>query len=160
MPFTPFAFLLAFCTSAVRAHFRLQFPDPRGAFVAQKEIDFCGGYTDAVNNRTAFPLSGGMISISSGHENFVVGVLLSTSQNANTWEAFNNAGGQQQLVRNYARQPSAGTFCIPLDLNSTGIAGVQEGTNVTIQIVYLGGDGNLYQVRPLSQTVADSLFWL
>ncbi|KAF9270454.1 hypothetical protein L218DRAFT_35609 [Marasmius fiardii PR-910] len=151
MFFTPFAFLFGFSVGLVNAHFRLQFPTPRGAFVAQQELDFCGGYTDAVSNRTSFPLSGGMFSIDSGpHPNFVVGVMLSTSQNPNTWEAFNNAGGQQQFVRSFARETNAGIFCIPLELNSTGISGVQEGANVTIQIVFAGGDGNLYQCADLT----------
>jgi hypothetical protein len=50
------------------------------------------------------------------------------------------------LARNFASFSGAGGFCIPLDLSNTGISGVSDGANVTIQLVYNGGDGNLYQV--------------
>ncbi|KAJ8084267.1 hypothetical protein PM082_003035 [Marasmius tenuissimus] len=149
MRFASVPLLLACYASVVHAHFRLQFPQPRGEFVAQKELDFCGGYPEAVSNRSSFPLSKGSFSISTGHTNWVVGVILSTSQNPRTWEDF-YANGQQQLVRDYAKSPDAGTYCIPLDLSSTGIADVKDGANVTIQVVFAGGDGNLYQCADLT----------
>jgi hypothetical protein len=50
------------------------------------------------------------------------------------------------LARNFASGSGAGGFCIALDLSNTGISGVSDGANVTIQLVFNGGDGNLYQV--------------
>ena len=40
----------------------------------------------------------------------------------------------------------AGTFCFPIDIAASNISGVQEGANVTIQVIFDGGDGSLYQV--------------
>ena len=50
------------------------------------------------------------------------------------------------MARNFASFSGAGGFCFPLDLSNTGISGVSDGANVTIQLVFNGGDGNLYQV--------------
>jgi hypothetical protein len=71
-------------STAVQAHFQLQYPIPRGPFVQDSEPSFCGqpeiiyilfvdahrivdGYNDAVDNRTVFPLSNGIININSEH---------------------------------------------------------------------------------------------
>jgi hypothetical protein len=78
-----------------------------------------------------------------------VGVLLSTEQNPNSWESF-SLNETQTFVRDYAREEGAGTFCIPLDIAGANIPGAVDGANVTIQVVFEGGDGNLYQVRLLS----------
>ena len=51
------------------------------------------------------------------------------------------------MARNFASATGEGGFCIPLDLSDTGISGVSAGANVTIQFVFDGGDGTLYQVR-------------
>ena len=40
-----------------------------------------------------------------------------------------------------------GAFCFPVDLKAAGLDGVQDGTNVTLQFVFDGGDGELFQVR-------------
>ncbi|KAG6845672.1 hypothetical protein H0H87_005879 [Tephrocybe sp. NHM501043] len=56
--------------TGVNAHFRLLYPEPRGVFVADQEPNFCGGYTNALSNRTTFPLSGGFFSIKTGHPGF------------------------------------------------------------------------------------------
>jgi hypothetical protein len=51
------------------------------------------------------------------------------------------------VVRSIASGSGTGNFCIPLDLSNTGIGGVANGANVTIQLVYDGGDNkSLYQV--------------
>ena len=55
----------------------------------------------------------------------------------------------QTFVRDYAREEGAGTFCIPLDIAAANIPGAVDGANVTIQVVFEGGDGNLYQVHLL-----------
>jgi hypothetical protein len=39
-----------------------------------------------------------------------------------------------------------GIFCFPLNLAASGVAGVKDGANVTIQIQFNGGDGDLFQV--------------
>ena len=39
-----------------------------------------------------------------------------------------------------------GAFCFPIDLSKTNISGIANGGNVTVQIVFNGGDDTLYQV--------------
>lgn len=68
-------------------------------------------------------------------------------QDPTSFNNFTNSSGGQQLARNFASGSGAGGFCIPLDLSNTGISGVSDGANVTIQLVYNGGDGNLYQAH-------------
>lgn len=80
-----------------------------------------------------------------------VGVLISTVQNPVSFDNFtanDTSSGADQFARNFASGTGEGTFCIPLDLSSIGVSGVQDGANVTIQIVFDGGDGNLFQVSP------------
>jgi hypothetical protein len=66
-------------------------------------------------------------------------------QNPKSFDDFNSSTGEQ-IARNFASASGAGDFCIPLNLSSTGISGVADGANVTIQLVFNGGDGSLYQV--------------
>lgn len=75
-------------TASANAHFRLQYPLPRGPFVADDEVNFCGAslcrilsalrpnsildnYIQATTNRSDFPLNGGFLSLISGHNQFV-----------------------------------------------------------------------------------------
>ena len=78
--------LLTGAITTVNAHFRLAYPPPRGLFNASNEVYFCGNvasfsfirililgtdnYTQAVSNRSEFPLSGGYITLHSGHLNW------------------------------------------------------------------------------------------
>ncbi len=80
--FSTFA-LLASAITAVNAHFQLAFPPPRGSFDDNNEVNFCGNvarflsirglifaldnYSNAVSNRSEFPLSGGFITLNSEH---------------------------------------------------------------------------------------------
>ncbi|CAA7264700.1 unnamed protein product [Cyclocybe aegerita] len=147
-------FALLLCLfGAANAHFRLLYPLPRGNFVADLEPNFCGGYTEVTTNRTTFPLSGGFFSISTGHPGWTAGVLISTVENPNNFDNF-SVNGVQQLAKPFARDEGAGTFCIPLNLTEAGIPGVQDGANVTIQVLFEGGDGNLYQCADLTLSAA------
>ncbi|KIM48434.1 hypothetical protein M413DRAFT_440166 [Hebeloma cylindrosporum] len=148
MIFSTLTFLLCLFGVA-NAHFRLLYPLPRGNFVADDEPKFCGGYTDVTTNRTTFPLSGGFFSIRAGHPNWTGGVLISTVANPNSFDNF-TVNGVDQLVHPYAKQADTGTFCIPLNISAAGIAGATDGANVTIQVVFDGGDGNLYQCADLT----------
>lgn len=85
MRFSTFALLTSVIT-AVNAHIQLAYPPPRGPFNAQNEVNFCGNvarfssigvltfatdnYVDAVDNRTEFPISGGYVTLRSGHPNW------------------------------------------------------------------------------------------
>ncbi len=66
------------------------------------------------------------------------------------------------MARNFAKATGAGGFCIPLDLSNTGISGVSSGANVTLQFVFNGGDGNLYQVSlrvACSSSIGRRVMW-
>ncbi|TFK23122.1 hypothetical protein FA15DRAFT_688082 [Coprinopsis marcescibilis] len=141
---------LALLTSGAQAHFRLLHPEPRGPFVADLEPNFCGGYDNAVSNRSEFPLSGGFFTLQTNHGPFTAGVILSTEQNPSTFDAFNFANGSQQFARGFATEDDGGTYCIPLDIAAANIPGAVDGANVTIQIVFDGGDGSLYQCADLT----------
>ncbi|KAF8168332.1 hypothetical protein B0H34DRAFT_685112 [Crassisporium funariophilum] len=148
MIFSLYSFLLCLI-GAANAHFRLNYPLPRGNFVADIEPQFCGGYTQVTTNRTTFPLSGGFFSIRTGHPGWTAGVLISTIQNPISFDNF-SSNGAQQIVSPYAKQDDAGTFCVPLNISAANIAGVRDGSNVTIQVVFEGGDGPLYQCADLT----------
>ena len=125
---------------------------------------FVDGYDNAVSNRTIFPLNGGFFSLNSEHPQwsgtflfhnhrrrnlriFSAEVMLSTDQNPNTFNDF----PANSLAKQPFMQSGEGIFCFPLNLSAAGITGVQDGANVTIQIEFNGGDGNLFQVSYCSE---------
>lgn len=138
------ALLVLALATVVNAHFQLQFPPPRGPFVEDNEPKFCDGYNTPAANRSTFPLSGGFFTLNSEHPQWTSGILVSTSENPTSFNNFN------QVVPFFQTQ-GEGLFCIPLDFashaNSTQL---KDGQNVTIQIVFDGGDGNLYQCADLT----------
>ncbi|KLO13937.1 hypothetical protein SCHPADRAFT_903702 [Schizopora paradoxa] len=143
--------LLVFAAVA-SAHFQLQFPVPRGAFVASNEPNFCDGYQNSVNNRSTFPLNGGFISYKSGHPHSTNAVLISIDQDPQSFSAFNTSstGVQLPFAVPFFELNTAGTFCFPLNIGDLNIQGVTNGSNVTIQVMYNGGDGNLFQCSDLT----------
>jgi hypothetical protein len=149
MRFSTFALLTSVIT-VTNAHFQVAYPPPRGVFVAANEPNFCGGYVQAVSNRSEYPLSGGIVTLRSGHPNWSFAIIISTVQDPTSFDNFTNSTGGQQIVRNFVSGSGAGGFCIPLDLNNTDISGVQDGANVTIQYIYNGGDGSLYECSDLT----------
>lgn len=50
------------------------------------------------------------------------------------------------MVVPYFLTNGEGSYCFPIDISASGISGVQDGANVTIQVIYNGGDDTLYQV--------------
>ncbi|KAI0271511.1 hypothetical protein BC834DRAFT_818334 [Gloeopeniophorella convolvens] len=142
--------LLASVVASVSAHFQLGYPAPRGPFVEDSEPNFCDDYVHAVSNRSEFPLSGGFVTLTSEHTNWNLAVLISTVQDPTSFDNFSTPSGQNQLARNFATATGEGEFCIPLDLSNTGISSVKDGANVTIQLLFNGGDGALYQCADLT----------
>jgi len=124
-----------------------------------------GGYAQPAN-RTLFPLSNGLIVWEASHSEWTstlyihlvqsfyggpdryrspVGVMLSTAASPQAFTDFHTASGGDQLVVDYFK--GTGTSgCITVKPNGAGIPGIQNGTNVTLQMVFDGGDGRLYQV--------------
>ena len=47
----------------------------------------------------------------------------------------------------FFQQNGKGQYYFSIDLTTIGLSGIQDGTNLTIQVISEGGDGNLYQVR-------------
>jgi hypothetical protein len=43
-----------------------------------------------------------------------------------------------------------GLACFNVDLSKSGVSGIQDGANVTIEVVFDGGDGQLYQCADLT----------
>jgi len=142
--------LLSGAISVVNAHFQLAYPPPRGPFVDDDEVNFCDNYVHAVTNRSEFPLKGGFVTLNSEHVSWSLAIELSTVQDPTSFNNFTNSSGGQQLARNSASASGEGGFCIPLDLSNTGISGVADGANVTIQLIYNGGDGSLFQCADLT----------
>jgi len=148
MRFTAIAFAVVFATAA-NAHFQLQYPLPRGVFVQDQEPTFCDGYDSAVPNRTVFPLSNGLINLNSEHPQWTVGVIVSMQQDPTSFGDFNSSSGFQYVVP-YFQQNGEGKYCFPIDLAQAGFSGIQDGANVTIQVIFDGGDGELYQCADLT----------
>ncbi|EJD04042.1 uncharacterized protein FOMMEDRAFT_33917, partial [Fomitiporia mediterranea MF3/22] len=129
------------------AHFSISYPEPRGVFVSADEVKFCDGYTNAANNRSDFPLSNGFIKLDNHHSEWTASVLISIDQNPTDFAAFNtsSSGVQLPLAVNFFSSRGAGEICIPVDVASLSIPGVSDGSNVTLQAMFAGADGNLFQ---------------
>lgn len=113
-----------------------------------------------------FPLSGGVIEINSEHPTWtgiysfltrhsrydtlylfiLVGVLVSTASNPSNFSDFNFPNGTNQLAVNFFQTSGEGLACFNINLTKSGVSGIQDGANVTVEIVFDGGDGQLYQV--------------
>ncbi|KAG1908435.1 uncharacterized protein F5891DRAFT_993023 [Suillus fuscotomentosus] len=147
----PFITAAAVLATAVQAHFQMQYPIPRGPFVEDSEPTFCDGYNDAVNNRTVFPFSNGIINMNSEHPLWTAEVLISTYQDPNNFSYFNSSSGYQVVVP-FFQQSGEGLYCFPIDIAAAAVnvSGIQDGANVTIQVLFNGGDGNLYQCADLT----------
>ncbi|KAI0662616.1 hypothetical protein C8Q70DRAFT_959964 [Cubamyces menziesii] len=146
------AFISGLLTVA-SAHFQLQYPPPRGVFVEDKEPTFCDGYATAVSNRTVFPTNGGIVSLHSEHVHWTLGGIIATVQNPTSFDNF-SSGGQFQFVMPFFQTSGEGDFCFPVDFGAQNVTGVKNGANVTLQLIYDGGDGQLYQCADL--TLSDS----
>ncbi|KAH0838591.1 hypothetical protein J3R83DRAFT_6912 [Lanmaoa asiatica] len=141
--------LTAAFAAVANAHFQLQYPLPRGPFVQDSEPTFCDGYTNAVSNRTVFPISNAVINLNSEHPTWTAGVIISTIQDPTSFADFNSSSGYQMVVP-YFQTNGEGMFCFPVNIATSGVSGIQDGANVTIQIIFDGGDGILYQCADLT----------
>jgi hypothetical protein len=125
---------------AVLAHFTLDYPVTRGFDETMEPTAPCGGYNTVASTRSQVPLSNAFVQITAEHTSYTYQVSVIVNNNPATADFSTN-----QLVqvangtRNY---PQAA--CLPLDLSKN--TAIKAGTNATIQIVFNGGDGSLYQV--------------
>ena len=74
-------------------------------------------------------------------------MIISTVPDPDNFANFTNSQGQDQMVVNYFETSGEGSFCAPINISAANIEGVKDGANVTIQFIFDGGDGELYQVR-------------
>lgn len=99
-----------------------------------------GGF-DTVQTRTQVPLKNAFVEINSGHTSYsyVVNVV---AKNDPVTADFSTTSELVQVSSGTRSYPQAA--CLSLNLsNSTSII---NGTNATIQVIFNGGDGLLYQV--------------
>ncbi|KAL9558274.1 hypothetical protein MBANPS3_000974 [Mucor bainieri] len=137
---TLFSLLLLFAgIGAVRAHFQMIYPPATRGFDESKEpLAPCGGFDVPVNDndRLSMPRSSFM-TIDSGHVSYsyVIKALYSDQPTADDF----TAASLRQLTDGTRTYPQAA--CLPFEFGGD----VQDGTKATLQIVYNGGDGLLYQ---------------
>ena len=74
-----------------------------------------------------------------------MGGIIATVQNPTSFDNF-SSGGQFQFVMPFFQTSGEGDFCFPVDFGAQNVTGVKNGANVTLQLIYDGGDGQLYQV--------------
>ncbi|KAJ7225749.1 hypothetical protein GGX14DRAFT_422151 [Mycena pura] len=129
------SFVFASLISLTSAHFQLAFPAPRGVFVMNDEPNFCDGYNNPAANRTVFPLSNGVVSLNSEHPKWAGARSRQTD--------FNN------VVVPIFQDTGEGLACFTLDFSKTATS-LTDGQNVTIQVEFNGGDGNLFQCADLT----------
>ena len=84
--------------------------------------------------------------------------MVSTASSPTSFNDFRTASGADQLVVGYF-QGSGSPGCVHIGPTAAGISGIQNGTDVTFQMVFEGGDGILYQVshanRPSRRAVGE-----
>jgi len=138
-------FSLAGSLAVVNAHFLLNYPQTRG-FVEENEPNFCGGFTLS-NNRSQFPLSGGIVSITSEHPKADVDILISFDSDPTTFAEFNKTSSGQSIpfLMPFTVMNAQGDACFPVNISSLGVSQAQNGANATIMVQFNGGDGELYQ---------------
>ncbi|WWD17992.1 hypothetical protein CI109_102438 [Kwoniella shandongensis] len=133
--------------STALAHFTLDYPTSRG-FDDDKEPQFCGGFT-TVEARQPFPLGQGPIRIDSHHPRASVVAFISTSENPTSFNDFNTtSSGQTIPLATPVFQVASGDYCFNVNLGSLNV-GLTNGSLVTLQVQYDGGDGDLYQCTDL-----------
>ncbi|KAF8939298.1 hypothetical protein BGZ58_010195 [Dissophora ornata] len=135
--------LLLLCSSSsVMAHFILDYPISRGFDDDAEPNAPCGGFNAVPTNRSMFPLSGGFIDINSFHVSSTVTINIALGNNPSaanfTAAAATPASSPTSISINHP-----GHSC--LSLNLTSFTGAVNNTNATIQVIYNGGDGELYQ---------------
>lgn len=125
-------------TSFVCAHFTLDYPPARG-FDEDKLGSFpCGGQDTVTTNRTSWPLAGGPIQLTMGHDHAAVQVLIALGTNVT-----NNFNA---ILVPTTQEEGLGKFCLS-DVKVPESLGVKEGDNATIQVVTNGDpSGGLYNV--------------
>ncbi|KAL8763155.1 MAG: hypothetical protein Q9184_000958 [Pyrenodesmia sp. 2 TL-2023] len=134
--------IIAFLASVSSAHFTLDFPPARSSNDDSQSTFPCGGHNSIASERTPFPLSGGPIQMTMGHDRSAVQVLIALGNDAT--EAFNTV-----LVPT-TQEEGIGQFCLS-NVQIPESLGVEEGDNATIQVVTNGDPtGGLYNCADIT----------
>ncbi|WWC99593.1 hypothetical protein V866_006497 [Kwoniella sp. B9012] len=134
--------------STAFAHFTLDYPTSRG-FDDDNEPQYCGGFPNVASPRQSFPLGQGPIWIDSHHTLATVVAFISTSSSPTSFDDFNTtSNGTSIPLASPIFQVKEGEACFNVDLGGLGV-GLTNGSEVTLQVQYDGGDGNLYQCTDL-----------
>lgn len=129
---------VSFLTSLSSAHFTLDSPPARGFDDDALGTFPCGGQNSVANKRTPFPLSGGSIQLTMGHDRSAVQVLIALGNEA--------TGAFNTVLVPTTQEEGIGQFCLS-DVQIPESLGVQDGDNATIQVVTNGDPtGGLYNV--------------
>ncbi|KIR30350.1 hypothetical protein I307_03459 [Cryptococcus deuterogattii 99/473] len=118
-------FVTSLIASTALAHFTLDYPQSRGF---QDDIE---------------------VQIDSHHTLATVVAFISTNSNPTSFNDFNTtSNGTSIPLASSIFQVAQGERCFNIDLKSLNI-GLTNGSEVTLQVQYNGGDGNLYQCSDL-----------
>jgi len=146
-----FLSLLSFAP-VVFAHFQLNYPPTRGFDDDKEPTPICGGF-NSISNRTAFPLSGGQLQITSFHVTASVFAEISFDSNPSSFTQFNTSSNgtiYNPLIE--VNQIPEGAACWNVNVSSLGVTDAKNGTNATLVVIFDGGDGTLYQCADLVLT--------
>ncbi|KAL8959383.1 MAG: hypothetical protein Q9193_003746 [Seirophora villosa] len=131
-------FTTTLLVSVTSAHFTLDSPPARGSNEDEQATFPCGGSDSISSTRTPFPLNGGRISMTMGHDRSLVQVLIALGNDPT--DAFNT------VLVPVTQEEGFGKFCLS-DVNIPESLGAREGENATIQVVTNGDPtGGLYNV--------------
>ncbi|KAG0057107.1 TEL2-interacting protein 1 [Gryganskiella cystojenkinii] len=132
--------IVTLALTAVQAHFILDYPVSRGFDDDAEPTAPCGGFNAVPTNRSMFPLTGAFADIESFHPSSTVTVKLVLGNNP-TDQDFTAATDLAPMFN--LNHP--GHACLTLSNLTASIATAVSGANATLQLIYNGGDGNLYQ---------------
>ena len=123
----------------VLAHFQLTYPASRGFDETKEPTAPCGGF-DSIGSRVQVPLKNAFVEINSEHTSYTytVSVLVNNSPVVADFSTSNLT----QVATGSRNYPESA--CLPMDLSKN--TAIKDGANATIQVVFNGGDGSLYQV--------------
>ncbi|KAI8340477.1 hypothetical protein BC941DRAFT_370731 [Chlamydoabsidia padenii] len=130
--------LLTLTCQTVFGHYQLTYPPSRGFDESREAIGPCGGFDTVSSNRTDFPIKNGFLEINSEHPKYTYQVNIAYGTNP-TASDFSSNGGQ--VAQGQVSYPSQS--CLQVDLSS--VKNATDGTPATLQIIYMAGDGSLYQ---------------
>ncbi|KAF9584732.1 hypothetical protein BGW38_005381 [Lunasporangiospora selenospora] len=135
--------VLACASTVAQAHFELTYPATRGFDEDKEPTGPCGGFNTPSASRSEFPIQNGFMNINSGHVNYKATIQLVVNSNPSaadfTAAAASPVSSPPTISNNHPNNA-----CLQVgDLSK--VAGVADGVNATLQILYNGGDSPLYQ---------------